>query len=88
MSSFVSGNLYVGQSLRDQLKYAERQVVELEKDNKKLKEERDWFEFKVEMLEKQLVKYQTKEEKQTTLLEPLDLGKYESSLHAERILDE
>ena len=82
-------NVYAGQDLRTQLMYAEREVVELEKETKKLKEERDWFEFKCEMLDKQLKKYQEKKElsKPKCLDLHIDMGKYYADEHAEQILN-
>jgi len=87
--SFRSANdIYSGQDLKTQLMYAEREVVELEKENKELKNQRDWFEFKVEMLEKELKKYQEKEDLKPKGLDlHFDMGKHYADEHAEQILN-
>lgn len=94
MSSFVRGDLYSGQDIRSQLRFAERQVISLEKDNKQLKDSNDWLDFRVELLEKQLNELQLKQDKNNlsnkTLnsnFEPIDSGKYASELHAKKILE-
>lgn len=83
--TFRSANdLYVGQDLRTQLMYAEREVVELEKETKKLKEEKDFLEFRITLLEKQL----TNKDKYVAESKYIDKGKFYALKHAEKILNE